>query len=306
VKRAYVTGATGFIGRHLVNRLVETGWHVEGVVRSGSVPGLAQTHTTLPSGVSALRGFDTVFHLAGLAHNAAQGSNEAQLLSVNCDQTVSLFQAAQKAGVSRFIWLSSIKVLGDRSDHPLSTTDPLQPGDAYARSKAQAEGQLTKRVGESTQLCMVRPPLVYGVGVKANFLRMISMALSPWPLPLKGAIEPRAWLSVNNLVHLLLHIADSDLQPPTIVHARDDEQSNVAQMLSLLAAAAGQPLRLWHVKPELALMVTKLLGFGSAGERLFQPLQVDMQNCVDELAWTPAYVQKNEIDKVVKWFQQQQ
>jgi len=306
VKRAYVTGATGFIGRHLVKRLVEVGWHVEGVVRNGSVPGLAQTHSTLPTDELALRSFDTVFHLAGLAHSKVQDSNEKQLLSINCDQTVDLYRSAQKAGVSRFIWLSSIKVLGDRSAHPLGTTDPLQPGDAYARSKAQAEGQLLKLVSESTQLCMIRPPLVYGVGVKANFLRMISMALGSWPLPLKGAIEPRAWLSVNNLVHLLLHIADRDQPPPTIVHVRDNEQSNVAQMLSMLATAAGQPLRLWQVKPELALMVAKLLGFGGAGERLFHPLQVDMQNTVDELAWTPAYEQRNEIDKVVKWFQQQQ
>ncbi len=309
---ALVTGATGFIGRYLVPALSDAGFDVQGVVRNGAAASASASHPALqkqwPSlGLIAddLAGVDTVFHLAGLAHAGAQGADPQALYNVNVDQTVNLFRQAVQAGVQRFVWLSSIKVLGDSSSEPLPVSAPYAPGDDYAHSKVAAERQLMDEECGATRLCIVRPPLVYGPQVQANFLRMLHWALSAWPLPLRSARAPRAWLSVHNLVDLLLTLARVEQLPQqSIWHVRDAEQTAVTEMLSLIAASAGHPLRQWPLPPGLGLTLASVIGKRDMAGRLFLPLEVDMSQTLAELPWQPPVAQRQAIQEVVAWYQQ--
>ena len=311
MSRVLVTGANGFIGRHLTPAVHAAGHRTEGVVRMAvpgeTLNGQGELHKVWPSlGLIAddLAGVDCLFHLAGLAHAGARGADRQALFHVNLDQTVNLYRQAVRAGVKRFIWLSSIKVLGDSSTSPLAVGAPYRPGDDYAASKAAAEQQLLSEPAGNTQLCIVRPPLVYGVGVQANFLRMLRFALSGWPLPFKSATAPRAWLSVHNLVDLLLALGRAEGLPgQSIWHVRDAEETAVTDMLALMAGCAGRGLQQWPVPPGVAMWAARLVGKGDMAARLFLPLQVDMTETGAKLQWQPEVAQSQAIEEVVQWYQ---
>jgi nucleoside-diphosphate-sugar epimerase len=287
MNRAIVTGANGFIGRHLVAALGERGWQVDALGRGASLAEPAQA----------------VFHLAGLAHAGSQGAGRDEMFAVNVAATERLYREAQAVGVARFVWLSSIKVLGDHSAEALPVDAAYNPGDVYAESKVAAEQQLLASQANATGLCIVRPPLVYGAGVQANFLALMRAALSGWPLPLRCASAPRAWVGVHNLVDLMILLAQKEELPAQrIWHVRDEEQSSVAQMVRLLAARAGRRSHLWPLNPKLARLGGQLLRQTAAVSRLFEPLCVDMSQTAQTLQWRPPWTQEREIDEVVKWF----
>ncbi len=311
MSRVLVTGANGFIGRHLTPALHRAGHQTEGVVRVASTAAAQDVHDALykvwPSlGLIAddLAGVDSLYHLAGLAHAGARSADRQALFHVNMDQTVNLYRQAVQAGVKRFIWLSSIKVLGDSSPNPLPVNAPYRPGDDYAASKMAAEQRLLTEPAGQTQLCIVRPPLVYGVGVQANFLSMLRYALCGWPLPFKAATAPRAWLSVHNLVGLLLSLGRADGLPQrSIWHVRDAEETSVSAMLTLMAAHAGRRSHQWPLPPGLAMALARLVGKGDMAVRLFLPLQVEMSETAAQLHWQPEVAQSNAIEEVVQWYQ---
>ena len=217
---AAVSGASGFIGTALTAALAAQGIAVR--------PDVGPDGRRLPlSGQAAaawLRGADIVYHLAGIAHESAARARQADFMAVNHGLTLSLYQASAAAGVPAFVWLSSIKALGETAATPLGVDAPRAPQGSYARSKAQAElGLLRASQAGGPRLTIVRPPLVYGPGVKGNFARLLKLCASPWPLPLAGACAPRALLGLDNLVDLLIHLAQP-VNPPTFIHARDDEE----------------------------------------------------------------------------------
>ena len=298
---ALVTGATGFIGQYLVEVLCQAGWTVSVVCRPES-PALAHTPVqifpSLALGAEELAGIDCIFHLAGLAHADAKGSSVEALEDVNVRQTVSLFQAAQAAGVQRFIWLSSIKVLGDGVPRPYQVSDVYQPVGDYARSKVNAELQLLQQTSVATQLHIVRPPLVYGPGVKANFKQLIHLACTKFPLPLAAATAPRAWLGLGNLADFLLHLAHSDpaanLQPQ-IWHVRDAEQSDVVTMLRFIANIQGCRLRLFYVNADLFKRICRWLGLEDRARRVFDSLLIDDGLSRELLGWHPPYSQLQQL-----------
>jgi len=302
--RVLVTGATGFIGRHLTAALGNAGYEVQGVVRNGAAaPEVDKVWPSLGLISGDLAGVDTVFHLAGLAHAGARGAERQALFNVNVDQTVNLYRQAVQAGVRRFVWLSSIKVLGDSSEQPLTIAAPYAPGDDYAASKTAAEKQLLAESGGATRLCIVRPPLVYGVGVQANFLSMLRYALGGWPLPLKSARAPRAWLSVHNLVDFLMHLAQAEaLAERSIWHIRDAEETPVTDMLERMARCAGRHVRQWPLPPGVGMALAGLLGKRDVAARLFLPLQVDMSETQSSLHWQPPMPQQQAIEEVVAWY----
>ena len=306
-QRVLVTGATGFIGRHLVPSLVQEGHVVDVVMRPGAAPlsdtGGGRTFSDLALEASELDGVQTVFHLAGLAHEGVADASPAAFEAVNVAAPLNLLRASAAAGVPRFVFLSSIKVLGDVTTRPFAHTDPCRPGDAYARSKAAAEAALRAEAKTGTRLAIVRPPLVYGAGVTANFFALLKLGLSGWPLPLGAALAPRAWLGVNNLVALLLKLGAAE-DPAGIWHVRDCEERSVCQMLRTIAQRAGTPGRLFPIPPRLLLGIGALLGRRAAAERLVLPLQVNDQPTRAALAWSPPHRQDDELDRVISWFRQ--
>lgn len=300
--RALVTGAGGFIGPHLVTALKKSGWQV--VVVSTSQSGDYGNVYQVP-----LADIDVVFHLAGLAHEGVTGNNEADLLRVNALETKALFEACMAKGVKRFVWLSSLKVLGEEAAQPFVVESRWDPKDAYARSKAQGEEALLTALAQlaldPTHLAIVRPPLVYGVGVKANFRSMLRWAFSGMPLPLAAARAGRAWVNVDNLVSLLMAVASRDLHGHMLWHVADDEQTSVSDMLRAICEANETSCRLWYVPSQLLRWSAALLGKKALVQRLLSPLKVDVSQSKTLLGWQPVKTQKQSLAEVAAWYRRQ-
>ncbi len=281
-----VTGVSGFIGQHLAPALVRSGHSVTSVSRSDPESDLA--------------GAECVIHLAGLAHDNVGQSAGDELIAVNARETLALYQRACTAGVRRFVWLSSIKVLGDEATTPLRTDSPCNPQDLYAESKAEGERLLAETEVDATTLTIVRPPLVYGTGVKANFRALLDLSLARWPLPLGGARAPRAWVSVRNLVDFLIHLVDANEPPSGIWHVRDEHEASVAEVIAQIRDAAGQPIRLVSVNPDMLYKVMTLAGREAQAQRMLRPLRVDMEETIRS-GWNPPFRMEQEIREVVEW-----
>ncbi len=301
-----VTGANGFIGTHLVAAFKAAGWQVHGVSRRGHyAEAIDHGWPTLEQAALQLKDHpvDVVVHLAGLAHSGAQGAGAAELIEVNAKQTENLFCRSVAAGVKHFVYLSSIKVLGDRSDVPLQIDAPYQPGDDYASSKVAAERALLEASLNSTQLSIVRPPLVYGPGVQANFFNLLQAADSVWPLPLKHAQAPRAWLGIKNLCDFLLTLAVHEASSnPKIWHVADVEQSSVADMLIALRTAMGRSARLLPMPTAVLMGLAKFFGQAGAAQRLLWPLPIDTSVSQEDLSWRPPFSQQQQLAEVVSWY----
>ena len=302
-----VTGASGFIGQRLCVAISQRGWVFDAVSRRSNVAGARNVHRTLDSARNDLAGVDVVVHLAGLAHGAVSTAAWESVLLTNVQETALTYAKAADADVRLFIQLSSIRVLGDSTTCPWPTDAPLAPSDAYAESKAQAETELSMLAqGLGTQLAIVRPPIVHGPGVRANFLRLLRYAQKGWPLPLLCATAQGSWLALDNLVDFLMHICALDVLDSSIWHVRDVEETSLAEMLGLLRELMGQPNRLWPVNARLALGLGRTLGLASTVDRLFLPQRIDVCGTHGGLDWQPPLSQRDAVKETVNWFRTQQ
>jgi nucleoside-diphosphate-sugar epimerase len=301
---ALVTGAGGFVGARLCRCLHQAGWRVR-VVSSSS------GHGGEPVGISlfehddrrltgALAGVDAVFHLAGIAHDGAAGLAPEGMHTVNVDVPVRWLAAAERAGVGAFVWLSSIKVLGDVSAAPLKPDAAYAPDDAYARTKMAAEQRLLALPLQHTTLAVVRPPLVYGPGVKANFLSLLRWAASGVPLPLARARAPRSLVGVDNLCDLLVRLAAD--APAGVYHVADPQDFSVSALLAEVRRLLDQPARLFSVPPVLLERAARWAGRPALYTRLFEPLQVDITQTRERLGWRPPHDAARQLEETVAWF----
>ena len=255
--------------------------------------------SSLTNWTEYLEGVDAIYHLAALAHRKSPAT---RIMEVNAQWPARLYAAAASAGVGRFVYLSSIKVLGDHSSRPLRPQDPYAPGDAYALSKVEAEQSLLAAQGNvATQLAIVRPPLTYGPGVKANFLallRLARLAQNGIPLPLANAAAPRSILGVGNLCDLLHCLLPSGAG---IFHCADAESISVRDLLQLIASLSGKSIRFWRISPSLLNATLRILGRGDAYSRLFDPLEVDQSETLRGLGWTAPHSTENQLAGTLQW-----
>ena len=222
-------------------------------------------------------------------------------MAVNHDLTLSLYQASAAVGVRTFVWLSSIKALGDAAAAPLGVDAPRAPQGRYARSKAQAElGLLRAHQAGGPRLAIVRLPLVYGPGVKGNFARLLKLCASPWPLPLADARGRRALLGLDNLVDLLIHLAHA-VDPPTLIHVRDEQEWRTTDLVNELRRLAGRPNRQFFVPAGMVKAMARPLGLTATASRLFDPLRVDAVPSMRALHWHPPHSARDLLEKTWRW-----
>lgn len=309
-----VTGASGFVGSALVKRLMADG-------TSGAVlAALRRLDALMPEGLksvqvgdllpttdwgAAVQQADAVVHCAARVHVMQDGANNPleAYRQVNVQGTLNLARQAAQAGARRFVFVSSIKVNGEatRSDHPFTADDVPAPLDPYGVSKMEAEQGL-REISAHTgmEVVIVRPPLVYGPGVKANFASMMRWVARGVPLPLGAIHNARSMVAVDNLVDLL----DTCLKHPAAASqtflVSDGEDISTTQLLRRTAQAMGKPALLLPVPAGLLQLGAALLGKRDVAERLCGSLQVDIGKTRQLLGWTPPLTLDQGLTKAVE------
>ena len=295
-----ITGAGGFIGRALCAHLAGAGRPHRGIVRARTaetphrsplveVGDLATTDVGRLA--DALAGAFAVVHLAGRAHGEGAPDGNA-LRDANVVATERVAGAAVRAGVQRFILASTVKVFGESSPpgRPFHASDPPAPADAYAQSKVDAERLLlVSRSGSTMVPVVLRLPLVYGPGVRANFLRLIDAVARRAPLPLGSIRNRRDLLYVGNLVHAIVALVDDPDAPSGIWLLADGEPVSTPQLVRRLAAALDVGTRLFPVPVPLLGLVGALTGRSSTVARLTRSLEVDaapLRRRIGPMPWT--------------------
>ena len=293
-----VSGATGFVGASLCHTLLARGIPFVPCVRkvpSTRPPGPAMFETGDLSGPvdwkPALDGCSVVVHLAARVHmmHEPAADPEAIYRAMNVDATMRLAEQAAEQGVRRFIFVSSVKVNGERTlDRPFRADDPPAPEDAYGRSKLAAELALQAWAARTgTELVIVRPTLVYGPGVRANFLRLMQLVKSGVPLPLGGIRNSRSMVALGNLVDFLVLCATHPAASSATWMVSDNHDLSLPELITKIASAMGRRPRLLPLPPSLLSAGAALVGRRAAASRLLDSLQVDISPALDRLGWTP-------------------
>lgn len=294
-----LTGSTGFVGSRLAQFFDQ---YVEGVALTCVVRPGASTRYGNPAVVEGLtgeidwgqvlKGQHVVIHAAARAHVMREEAVDplVEYRKVNVEGTLNLARQALDAGVRRFIYLSSIKVNGESTplDQPFSAEDDPSPEDAYGVSKMEAEQGLKELCHETgMELVIIRPPLVYGPGVKGNFASMIKLVGKGLPLPLGSVHNKRSLVALDNLVDLIATCIDHPGAANQVFLVSDGHDLSTTELLKGVGAAMGKPARLVPVPPSLLMLTASVLGRKAVAQRLLGSLQVDISRARDVLGWQP-------------------
>ena len=306
--KVLVTGATGFVGTALCARLVACGVEVVPAVRSTS--GLP--HEVVVGNLDAstdwrpaLTGCDAVVHLAARVHVMDDTAQNPLALyrATNTEATLNLARQAAQAGVKRFVFISTIKVNGEGRDVPYRESDVPAPDDPYAISKWEAEQGLQKIAADTgLEIVILRPPLVYGPGVKANFMRLLRMVKRGWPLPLASIRNRRSLLYLGNFVDAIRVCVEHPAAAGQTFLLDDGEPVSTPELIRAVARAMGRPARLLAVPVGVLELAGALLGKRAAVARLTGSLFVDGSAIRSRLGWTPPYsLQQGLAATVADW-----
>jgi UDP-glucose 4-epimerase len=303
--RVLVTGANGFIGGHLCPLLESSGCEVVRAVRTAQSGAVAVGNMDGAADWSAaLRGVEAVVHLAARVHiiNDTAADPLAAFRAVNVAGSLDLARQAVAAGIKRFVFISSIKVNGERTadGRSFTATDEPSPEDPYGISKYEAELGLRK-IAEETgmELVVIRPPLVYGSGVGANFRRLIKLAASGIPLPLASIDNRRSLVCVENLCDLIFQCLKNPAAAGQTFLVSDDQDVSTPELLRMLAAASGKKIRLFPMSGKLLRLASRIAGLTAEVERLFGSLQVDISHTKETLGWKPPFSLQDGIKRTV-------
>ena len=309
-----VTGATGFVGNALVNRLAAE--------RSCKdvVAAVRRNNLSWPEGVrsvqvgdllpttdwsAALQGVDAVVHCAARVHVMQDDATDplSAYREVNVDGTLNLARQAAQAGVRRFVFVSSIKVNGEVTlhGHALSADDEPAPLDPYGLSKLEAEQGLWKIEAQTgMEVVIVRSPLVYGAGVKANFASMMRWVSRGVPLPLGRINNARSMVALDNLVDLLVTCLKHPAAAGQTFLVSDGDDVSTTELLRRTARAMGKKALLLPVPASWFEMVAALLGKRAMAQRLCGSLQVNMDKTRSMLGWVPPLTLDQGLKKAVE------
>ncbi len=312
--KVLVTGASGFVGSALCAHLVAEGHVVIGAVRSKlekPLPGVEyQTVSDMSVGANwreALADINAVVHCAARVHIMSEAAVDplTAFREVNVKGTACLAEQAVDSGIKRFIYISSVKVNGETtSGHPFKADDTPAPEDPYGTSKWEAE-QVLREISEKTELevVIIRPPLVYGPGVRANFLRLMKVIMSGVPLPFGAVNNRRSMVALDNLVDLIETCLNHPAATNQTFLVSDGEDLSTKALLQRTAAALGKPSRLIPIPGSVLWATATLLGRSDFAQRLCGSLQVDIGKTRDCLNWSPPVSVGEALHKTAEHFQ---
>ena len=314
MKKILVTGATGFIGKAVIQKLLIQEFIVSALVRNTS-PALPDSVTqivigdisTLPKNISALQNIDVLIHIAARAHimNETENNPLTEFRKVNTTATLNLARQAAEAGVKRFIFISSVKVNGEITEPGTSFTpgNTHAPTDPYGLSKFEAEqGLMSLTQNTGMEVVIIRPPLVYGPGVKANFLAMIKWVDKGVPLPLGAIHNKRSLVALDNLVSFICHCINHPKASNEIFLISDNEDVSTTELLQKVAKALGKKIILLPIPVSLMRVAARLIGKQAVASRLFDSLQLDSSKAKDLLGWQPVINMDEQLKILVSFY----
>ena len=324
--KVFVTGATGFVGKALIENLLSELHEVKALVRQSSealplaveqviVGDLADLTLNDSCGLSRknFKDVEVVVHTAARVHVMNDASNPlAKFRKVNRDATLILARLAAKSGIKRFIFLSSIKVNGEitRPNKPFTPDDVHIPDDPYGLSKYEAEQGLLALAKETDmEMVIIRPPLIYGPGVKGNFSYMMKWVSRPVPLPLGAIHNQRSLIALDNLVSFISLCVDREKSSKAsnqVLLISDGQDISTTQLLKKVRQALNfkspSKTKAWLVPVPVYIVtfLAKLLGKGDMAVRLFGSLQVDSSRTRNLLGWKPVITIDEQLAKMPK------
>jgi len=310
--RVLLTGATGFVGRTLAPTLAEAGYTVRAALRaetSTTPPGCADWVVVGDIGAntdwgSAMRDVDHVVHAAARAHVLRDRADPECYLETNARGTQQLAAAAFAGGVKRFVLLSSVKVNGEQTrGRAFTSADEPRPADPYAISKWIAEQRLHEvAAAGGMEAVVVRAPLVYGPGVRANFLRMMRWVDRGWPLPLGSVRNSRSLISVWNLSDLIVNLMRNPAAPGGTWMASDGEDLSTRELVTRVGQALGRHVRLLPLSVGLLRLTAAAVGRADEIARLCESLVVDASQTRNELGWSAPVTVDEGLARTAAWY----
>lgn len=310
-KQILVTGANGFVGNKVCQALAGAGYPVVGSVRDKTrIQSVIQPQELFISGSlqspidwsDGLRGTQAIVHLAGIA--TAESVSRDEIFKVNVEATRDLAQQAAVQGVQRFIYLSSIKVLGEESgERAFRHGDLPRPEDDYARSRLAAE-QALQQIAATTdmELVIIRPGMIYGPGSDGNLLRLTRLFQRRTPLPFASVKNHRSMHSISNLCDLILLCINQPEAAGRILLAADQEDMSTPQLVRTIAETLNQNAILFPCPQSFLLGLGRLLGRKGEVRRLVNNLQIDISHTRQVLNWAPRVSLSSGIRETVTWF----
>ena len=308
-----VTGANGFIGTQLTETLANSGHQVRNTARS-IAPNNPITSEMITCDLESAdnldhltAGCDAIVHLAGRAHVMSDdpATSESLYLSANVDVTKRLAQSAARTGVKRMILMSSVKVNGESTtiDSPFTSQDIPNPQDPYGRSKTEAEQTLWDVASTSgLEGVVIRPPLVYGPGVRANFASLIGIVDRGIPLPLGSIRNKRSFVSVDNLIDCI----ETTLQTPNAggqtFLVSDGQDLSTPELIRAIASSLHKSPMLIPIPTALLKLAATTAGKRNAYDRLCGSLTVDIALTKQKLSWTPPFTVQDSLQRTVDAF----
>lgn len=312
-----VTGANGFIGSALCRDLVADHITVKGVVRRQSFcPALPNTEEVVVPDINTgaqwqtvLQDVDVIVHLAARVHVMEETEQNPERLfnEVNLEGTRNLAEQAAQAGVKRFIYISTIKVNGEGAETALCPKAVAIPQDPYAASKWQAERTLLDLARTTgLEVVIIRPPLVYGPGVKGNFLRLLHLVHKNLPIPLGAVSNKRSMVYVANLCHLIKTCIDHPQAAGQLLLVSDNQDMSTPDLIRLIAKELKHKEKLWSLPVSWLYAGARILGKEPEIHRLCGSLQVDIETTMKVLSWRPPFSIQQGVRDTAQWFSLQQ
>lgn len=290
-----LTGSSGFIGNGLKKTLIKRGLEVvciraNYVANSKNYLEITEKNTNITPNLDGIfNNCSVLIHCAGLAETEKRKASEIEHIKINRDTTLHLAKLAQNYGVKRFIFMSSLKVNGEYSDEkPFNSLDVANPRTSYSKSKWEAEiGLFKKFVKSNMEITIIRPPIVYGYGVKGNFKAMISFINKGYPLPLGNIRNKKSLLALDNLIDFVIVCLKNPAAANKIFLVSDDNDISTTDLLIKIGLIIKKPARLITFPSNILKISASIIGQRDVADKLFRNMQADISETKKILNWVP-------------------